>query len=134
MGKNIIHLGASGNGQRTKLVNQVICALNILAMSEVCIWLKDWNWIRKSFAGCIGGAAAPWMLSNLAPRILQNDFRPGFMIKLQQKDLRLATELIQTLGEDFPGTALAHALFTKAVEQGLGEQGTQGLINIFKRV
>jgi 2-hydroxy-3-oxopropionate reductase len=132
MGKNIIHLGANGNGQRTKLVNQMICALNILAMSE-----------GLHLAGRIGldtekvlevvssGAAGSWMLSNLAPRILQNDFRPGFMIKLQQKDLRLAMELIKTLGEDFPGTALSHSLFTQAVAAGLGEQGTQGLINLF---
>jgi 3-hydroxyisobutyrate dehydrogenase len=77
------------------------------------------------------GAAGSWMLSNLAPRILKNDFAPGFMIKLQQKDLRLAIEQIRAIGADFPGTELTHELFTKAVEQGLGEQGTQGLINLF---
>lgn len=79
------------------------------------------------------GAAGSWILTHLAPRILQNDFKPGFMIKLQQKDLRLAQELMDQLGEDFPGTALTYSLFTKAVEQGWGEQGTQELINIFKR-
>lgn len=135
MGKNIVHLGANGNGQRTKLVNQVICALNILAMSEGLHLAERLGLDTEKVLQVISsGAAGSWMLSNLAPRILQNDFQPGFMIKLQQKDLRLAMELIKTLGEDFPGTALTHSLFTQAVEAGLGEQGTQGLINIFKRV
>jgi 2-hydroxy-3-oxopropionate reductase len=134
MGRNIHHLGANGNGQRTKLVNQVICGLNIVAMSEGLHLAERLGLDNEKVLEVVAsGAAGSWMLSNLAPRILQNDFRPGFMIKLQQKDLRLATELMQTLGEDFPGTALAHALFTKAVKQNLGEQGTQGLINIFER-
>lgn len=54
------------------------------------------------------------------------------MIRLQSKDLRLATELIQSLGREFPGTALTNQLFQEAVEKGLGEQGTQGLINLFQ--
>jgi 3-hydroxyisobutyrate dehydrogenase len=133
MGKNIIHLGATGNGQRTKLVNQMICALNILAMSEGMHLAERIGLDTEKILQVVSsGAAGSWMLNNLAPRILQNDFRPGFMIKLQQKDLRLAMELIKTLGGDFPGTALTCSLFTQAVENGLGEQGTQGLINIFR--
>jgi 3-hydroxyisobutyrate dehydrogenase len=133
MGRNIVHLGASGNGQRTKLVNQVICALNILAMSEGLHLAERIGLDAEKVLHVVSsGAAGSWMLSNLAPRILQNDFQPGFMIKLQQKDLRLAMELIKTLDKDFPGTALTYSLFTKAMEQGLGEQGTQGLINIFR--
>ncbi len=135
MGKNIVHLGANGNGQRTKLVNQVICALNILAMSEGLHLAERIGLDTEKVLQVVSsGAAGSWMLSNLAPRILQNDFQPGFMIKLQQKDLRLAMEQSKTLSEDFPGTALTYSLFTQAVEAGLGEQGTQGLINIFKRV
>ncbi|MDZ7290906.1 MAG: NAD(P)-dependent oxidoreductase [candidate division KSB1 bacterium] len=134
MGKNIVHLGTNGDGQRAKLVNQVICALNILAMSEGLHLAERLGLDREKVLQVVSaGAAASWMLSNLAPRILHNDFRPGFKIKLQQKDLRLAMELIQALGENFPGTALAYSLFNKAVEQGLGEQGTQGLINLFKK-
>jgi 3-hydroxyisobutyrate dehydrogenase len=134
MGKNIVHLGATGNGQRTKLVNQMICALNILAMSEG-LHLTEVLGLEsaKVLQVVSGGAAGSWMLNHLAPRILQNDFKPGFMIKLQQKDLRLAKELIDKLGEDFPGTALTYSLFTQALEVGLGEQGTQGLINLFRK-
>jgi 3-hydroxyisobutyrate dehydrogenase len=134
MGKNIVHLGVNGNGQRTKLVNQMICALNILAMTEG-LHLADVLGLENErvLQAVASGAAGSWMLNHLAPRILQNDFKPGFMIKLQQKDLRLVKEVIDQLGEDFPGTALTYALFSKAVERGLGEQGTQGLINLFKK-
>jgi 3-hydroxyisobutyrate dehydrogenase len=134
MGKNIVYLGSNGNGQRTKLVNQMICALNILAMSEGLYLAEVLGLEREKVLQVVAsGAAGSWMLNHLAPRILQNDFKPGFMNKLQQKDLRLVKEVIDQLGEDFPGTALTYALFTKAVERGLGEQGTQGLINLFKK-
>ena len=91
--------------------NQVICALNILAMSEGLHLAERIGLDTEKVLQVVSsGAAGSWMLSNLAPRILQNDFRPGFMIKLQQKDLRLATGLIEGLGEDFPGTALTYSL------------------------
>jgi 3-hydroxyisobutyrate dehydrogenase len=133
MGKNVVYVGKNGNGQKTKLVNQVICACNILSMVE-----------GLRFAGLNGldlettlevvssGAAGSWMLSNLAPRILQNDFAPGFLLRLQQKDLRLVRETIQKIKTSFPATELAYNLFTEAVAKGLGEQGTQGLINLYK--
>lgn len=134
LGQNIVHLGSNGNGQRTKLVNQITCALNILAMSEGLHLAEILGLEREKVLPVVAsGAAGSWMLQHLAPRILQNDFQPGFMIKLQQKDLRLAQEVIAQFGAEFPGTALTYALFTKAVEMGLGEQGTQGLINLFKK-
>lgn len=132
LGKNIVYTGKNGNGQRTKLVNQVICALNILAMTEGLRLAKLSNLdLQATLQAVGGGAAGSWMLNNLAPRILKHDFAPGFMMRLQSKDLRLATELIQSLGQEFSGTALTNQLFQQAVEKGLGEQGTQGLINLF---
>lgn len=132
MGKKIVYMGQSGHGQRTKMVNQVICALNILAMTEGLHLAKqaglDWARVLDVVSS---GAAGSWMLTNLAPRVLHGDFAPGFMIRLQQKDLRLVRELIENLGGKFPGAELAYSLFTEAVNQGLGEQGTQGLINIY---
>ncbi|MDZ7268156.1 MAG: NAD(P)-dependent oxidoreductase [candidate division KSB1 bacterium] len=132
LGRNIVYCGSSGNGQRTKLVNQVICALNILAMTEGLRLAKLTGLdLQTTLQAVSGGAAGSWMLSNLAPRILKNDFAPGFTIRLQSKDLRLAMELMQSLGKEFPGTALTHQLFQQAVAKGLGGQGTQGLINLF---
>ena len=133
MGKNIIHVGASGSGQCTKMVNQVICSLNIIAMTEGLLLAQHTGLdLTRTLQVVAGGAAGSWMLNHLAPRILQNDFAPGFMIKLQQKDLRLAMELLEGNEEKFPGAVLAHELFSQAVAHGLGEQGTQGLINLMR--
>jgi 3-hydroxyisobutyrate dehydrogenase len=132
VGRTVIYTGPSGSGQKTKLVNQVICALNILAMVEglqlarvIGLDLETTLYVVSS------GAASSWMLSHLGPKILQNDFTPGFMIRLQQKDLRLVQELLQPLGLSLPGTELAFSLFSDAVAKGLGDQGTQALINLF---
>ena len=130
MGKNIVHVGPSGSGQCTKMVNQVICSLNIVAMTEGLLLAQRAGLdLARTLQVVANGAAGSWMLTNLAPRILQNDFAPGFMMKLQQKDLRLAMELLAGAEEQFPGTKLAHQLFSHAVALGLGAQGTQGLIN-----
>jgi 3-hydroxyisobutyrate dehydrogenase len=133
MGKKIVYMGKSGHGQRTKMVNQVVAALTILAMTEgLQLAEKAGLDLSRVIEVVSSGAAGSWMLTNLAPRVLLKDFAPGFMIKLQQKDLRLVRELIKNLGGTFPGAELAYSLFTEATDKGLGEQGTQGLINIYQ--
>ncbi|NPV48507.1 MAG: NAD(P)-dependent oxidoreductase [Armatimonadetes bacterium] len=131
MGRSIVHCGPQGSGQKVKAVNQVICALNILATSEGMLLAKrmglDLEVVHRVVSS---GAAASWMLSNLGPKMIANDFAPGFMIKLQAKDLRIAAASIEALGGGLPGTALTHRLFDEAVAAGLGEQGTQGLVNL----
>ena len=72
------------------------------------------------------------MWTHLGPRVFQKDFAPGFMIRLHQKDLRLATEFAKDLGLDAPGTALSHKLFTEALDKGFGEQGNQGLYKLWE--
>ncbi len=73
------------------------------------------------------------MWSNLGPRVAQRDFAPGFMIRLHQKDLRLAAEFAGDLGIDLPGTTLTHETFTKALDQGLGEEGNQGIYKLWEK-
>lgn len=133
MGKTIVYAGPGGSGQKTKLVNQILCAQHIVAMSDGMRFARQAGLDMETTLKVVsGGAAASWMLSNLAPRILQNDFAPGFTIKLQQKDLRLVREALQEMGGTYPAAELAYALFTEAVAKGLGEQGTQGFINLFE--
>ncbi|HXF03806.1 MAG TPA: NAD(P)-dependent oxidoreductase [Blastocatellia bacterium] len=132
LGKTVIYTGPSGSGQKTKLVNQVICALNILAMVEGLQMARVIGLdLETTLRVVSSGAAASWMLTQLGPKILQNDFTPGFMIRLQHKDLRLVQELLRPLGLSLPGTELAFSLFSDAVARGLGEQGTQALIRLF---
>ena len=129
LGRTIVYAGQNGSGQKTKLVNQILCAQHIVAMADGLRFARRAGLdLETTLKVVSSGAAGSWMLSNLAPRILQDDFAPGFMIKLQQKDLRLVREAMGELGGAFPATELAYDLFTKAVERGLGEQGTQGLI------
>ena len=133
MGKTIVYAGPNGSGQKTKLVNQILCAQHIVAMADGLRFAREAGLdMEMTLKVVSGGAAGSWMLSNLAPRILQNDFAPGFTIRLQQKDLRLVSEALQDMKGAYPATELAYSLFTDAVANGLGEQGTQGFINLFK--
>ena len=133
MGKNITHVGSNGDGQRVKLVNQVICGLNILAVVEGMRLARESGLDMKTVYQVVStGAASSWMLTNLGRAILRDDFSPGFKIALQAKDLRLAYESMHALGMDAPGTELTHALFNQAREKGLGELGTQGLLKLFQ--
>jgi 3-hydroxyisobutyrate dehydrogenase-like beta-hydroxyacid dehydrogenase len=131
MGKNLVYCGPQGSGQKVKAVNQVICALHILATSEGLLFAKrmglDVETVHQVVAS---GAAASWMLSNLGPKMIANDFAPGFAMRLQAKDLRIATETMAAAGGTLPGTELTSRLFNEAVGEGLGEQGTQGLVNL----
>lgn len=133
MGKTIVYAGQSGSGQKTKLVNQILCAQHIVAMADGLRFARECGLdMETTLKAVSGGAAGSWMLSNLAPRILQDDFAPGFMIKLQQKDLRLVREALREMNGAYPATELTYELFTKAVTKGLGELGTQGFIKLYE--
>jgi 3-hydroxyisobutyrate dehydrogenase-like beta-hydroxyacid dehydrogenase len=131
MGQNIVYCGPHGNGQRVKAVNQVICALNILACSEGLLFARQMGLDLQTVHDVVSsGAAASWMLANLGPKMIAGDFAPGFMIRLQAKDLGIAAGTMAELPAEYPGTALTTRLFNEAVRAGLGEQGTQGLVNL----
>ena len=90
--------------------------------------------MEKMLAAISGGAAGSWQLSNLAPRIIKRDFDPGFMVKLQQKDLRLVLGAASELGLGLPGTSLAHQLFNTIEAAGAGEEGPQALVKSLERM
>ncbi|MGQ9731456.1 MAG: NAD(P)-dependent oxidoreductase [Candidatus Zipacnadales bacterium] len=130
MGKNVVHCGPNGNGQRVKAVNQVICALNILAIAEGLLFAKraglDLETVYKVVSS---GAAASWLLSSLGPAIIRGDWEPGFTIRLQAKDLRIASQAMEAVGAPHEGTTRAARLFGAALEAGFGEKGTQAIAN-----
>jgi 3-hydroxyisobutyrate dehydrogenase len=133
MGKTITWCGPSGAGQLTKLVNQILVSLTNLAVCEALTFAQAAGLdASKTLAAVGGGAAGSWQLSNLGPRMLAGDFAPGFMIKLQQKDLRLATKAASEAGLDLAGLALVHELFGKAMQEGRGNEGTQALFKVVK--
>ncbi|MBT5874209.1 MAG: NAD-binding protein [Candidatus Latescibacteria bacterium] len=135
MGKNINLIGSIGAGQMTKLCNQVAVSVANLAMAEALILgAKAGLDLEKMLAAISGGAAGSWQLSNLAPRIIKRDFDPGFMVKLQQKDLRLVLGAANELGIGLPGVSIAHQLFNTIEAAGEGDEGTQALVKALERM
>lgn len=132
MGKTIIYVGPSGSGQKTKLVNQVVGAINLLATVEGLRLARAAGLDPEvTLRATSSGAASSWMLTNLGPKILNNDFAPGFSIHLENKDLKLAMELIDEAKGEFPGAKLVFSLFAEAVRCGLGDLGNHGLFNLW---
>ena len=135
MGKNIIHVGPNGAGQLVKLCNQIAVAVTNLAMSEALIFAaKTGVDLEHMHQAISGGAAGSWQLTNLAPRIFQRDFAPGFMVKLQQKDLRLVLQEADRLRLALPATSLVHSLFNALESMGAGNEGTQALVKVLERL
>lgn len=134
MGKNIVHCGGHGDGQRTKMINQVLCGLHAVALSEAFVLAEkmglDLPTVHKVVSS---GAAGSWALDNYGPRILRGDLSPGFKLHMQQKDLRIAHETARRYGDLFPGTELAYRLFTEAKEITLAELGSHALVELYRR-
>jgi 3-hydroxyisobutyrate dehydrogenase len=135
LGRKIVYCGPSGAGQTVKLCNQVVVALNNLAMCEALVLSAKAGVPPATMLDAVtAGAGASWALSNLAPRVLQGDFKPGFKVAHQQKDLRLALELARERALPLPGSALAHQLFASLEARGLGALGTQALVKVLEQL
>lgn len=133
---SIVHVGEEpGSGQMAKAVNQVLVVLNQLASSEALL-LADAAGLdlRKTLAAVEGGAAGSWMLSNRGPQMIERDWRPGFTIDLQQKDLRLVLEAADQLGVSLPGVALVFQLYRSLQARGLGGEGNHALVKALENL
>ncbi len=129
MGKTIVHCGPSGAGQVVKLCNQTAGALHLMAMAEaIALCKRSGVDPERMLEAVSAGAAGSWMLSNLAPRALRGDFAPGFMVDLQQKDLRLVLETAASTGTVMPGVALVNQVLRMLQARGRGGEGTQAIV------
>ena len=133
MGKNINLIGGSGAGQTTKACNQIAVACANLAMAEALMLAaaSDMD-VQKVLDAISGGAAGSWQMTNLGPRILKGDFDPGFMVRLQQKDLKLVLEAANDVKLALPGTSIAHQYFNIVERLGGADEGTQALIKAYE--
>jgi len=112
IGKTITYMGEAGAGQLTKLCNQIVCSHNLFAVCEGLVFASKAGLdVQKLIAALSGGSAQSWMLINQAPKIVDRDFRPGFFVKHEQKDLRLVLEAAREIGVSLPGTSLIHQLY-----------------------
>ena len=129
MGKTIVHQGGPGSGQHTKMVNQTLIASGMIAVCEAMLYAHkiglDLPTVLKSVTS---GGAASWALSNLAPRMIDGDFDPGFFVEHFIKDMRIALDEAAAMNLALPGLALAHQLYQAVAAQGHAKDGTQALI------
>ena len=133
LGKTIVHQGGAGSGQRTKIVNQILVAANTLGMCEALHFAaKAGLDTQKVLAAVGGGAAASWSIQVLAPRVLNGDFDPGFIVEHLVKDLRIARDDARELGEFMPLIELCLARYEDLVAAGHGRKGTQGAYLLYR--
>lgn len=133
VGKNVQYCGPAGSGQALKLCNQILCAVNMVAVTEALLLAKRFGLEETMVPEILGtGAGGSWALQNLGPRIIKDDFAPGFRIKDMLKDLRLVQE--NSSGDrqiDLPGTDSARKLFEAAATEVGSDRGTQAMIKGF---
>jgi 2-hydroxy-3-oxopropionate reductase len=119
MGKNITLVGGNGDGQTTKVANQIIVALNIEAVGEALLFASrmgaDPAKVRQAL---MGGFAASRILEVHGERMIKRTFDPGFRIELHQKDLNLALTSARQVGLSLPNTATAQELFNSCAAHG----------------
>ncbi len=129
MGKNITHVGGNGDGQTTKVANQIIVALNIAAVSEALVFASkagaDPAKVRQAL---MGGFAASRILEVHGERMIKRTFNPGFRIGLHQKDLNLALAGARALGVSLPQTAGAAQLMQTCAANGMAELDHSALV------
>jgi 3-hydroxyisobutyrate dehydrogenase len=135
MGKAITHVGGHGDGQMVKLVNQILVVGHALAMSEALLFAQAGGLdLQKTLDAVKAGAAGSWMLSNRGPQIIERDFRPGFTIDLQQKDVRLVLAAADQMGVPVLGTSLIFNLYRTLQADGLGGEGNHALVKALERL
>ncbi len=135
MGKSITHVGGNGAGQMVKLVNQILVANSMLALGEAFLFAQAGGLdLEKTLKAVEGGAAGSWTLSNRGPQVIERDWRPGFMIDLQQKDIRLILEAADALGVPLLGCSTAFHLYRTLQNQGCGAEGNHALVKALENM
>ncbi|MGC9051086.1 NAD(P)-dependent oxidoreductase [Pyrobaculum sp.] len=131
-GRNIVYVGPVGYGQAMKLVNQVVVALNTVAMVEGLRLAKALGLDMEKVAQVLtGGAARSGSIELYLPKLLRGDLSPGFKAAHLKKDLGYVMEFANKTNLPLPATALALELYKKMVERGLGELGIHALGEIY---
>jgi len=130
MGRTIVHQGPAGAGQHAKMVNQTLIATNMIGLCEALLYAHKAGLDLETVLRSVGsGAAGSWSLANLGPRIVGNDFAPGFYVEHFLKDLGIALDESRRLGLSMPGLALAQQLYLSVQSLGHGRFGTQALMH-----
>lgn len=134
MGKTFTHMGGPGAGQHTKMANQIGIAGTMLGLIESLQYAKASGLeLERTHAALSGGGANSWSWGAYGPRILGNDFAPGFFVKHFVKDLRIALDESRAMGLALPGLELAERLYARLQDADGANLGTQALWLLYER-
>jgi len=134
MGATAILQGGPGAGQHSKMANQIAIAGSLAGTVEALSYAKAAGLDPRNVLRSIGsGSAGSWQLANMAPRMLDGDFEPGFYSKHFLKDLGIALDSARAMKLDLPLLALAERLFESMRDEGFGDKGTQALFLLYER-
>jgi 2-hydroxy-3-oxopropionate reductase len=135
MGKNIVYVGPIGAGGFTKLVNQIIVALNIATVGEAfTLGVKAGLDPQTIFQAIRGGLAGSTVLEAKAPMMIGRNFKPGFKIKLHHKDLNNALNTARDLGVPLPLTSLVQQILVALIIDGKGENDHSAIATFFEKM
>ncbi len=134
MGTNIVHMGPAGNGQHTKAANQIAVAGATAAMTEALVYANRVGLDPEQMLAAIGaGAAGSWQLQNMAPRVLREDFGPGFFVKHFIKDMRIVNQEMNERDTYLKMLNTVLSLYEEMAQQGHENDGTQALIKLYQK-
>ena len=129
MGSKWVWQGESGAGQHTKMVNQTLIATGMIGVCEGLLYGYKAGLDLEQVLEAVGsGAAGSWSLANYGPRMIANNFDPGFFVAHFIKDMGIALEEARRMGLALPGLALAEQLYQAVAAQGHARQGTHALM------
>jgi len=129
LGKNIVYQGLAGSGQHTKMCNQITIAGTMIGVCESLLYgSKAGLDLNTMLASISKGAAGCWTLDNLAPRIVDKNFDPGFFVDHFIKDMGIALHEANNMNLSLPGLALVHQIYMATKAQGHGKKGTHALM------
>lgn len=132
MGPNVVRQGGPGSGQHTKMCNQIVIASTMLGVCEGLAYARRAGLDPQTVLASIGsGAAGSFLLTHMAPRMLQGDFAPGFFTEHFIKDMGIALTEAQRMKLDLPGLAQAKRLYDLLASRGHGRDGTQVLFKYY---
>jgi 3-hydroxyisobutyrate dehydrogenase len=131
IGTNIVYQGEAGAGQHTKMCNQIAIAGSMIGMCEALVYAKKSGLEAAQVLKSIeSGAAGSWSLSNLAPRIISENYDPGFYVKHFIKDMTIASQEANQMNLELPGLALIKSLYEELASLGEENSGTQALYKL----
>jgi 3-hydroxyisobutyrate dehydrogenase len=135
MGKNIVYQGGPGNGQHTKMCNQIVLAGTIIGVCESVLYgYKAGLDLDTMLSSITKGAAQCWILDNLAPKMVQRNFDPGFFVEHFEKDLGIALDECKRMGIAMPGLGLVRQFYVALKSQGHGRKGYHALLLVLEQL